>query len=128
MKRIGSEKSKYSENDIMKLLIEMSVPYNVHFVALNLANLQPLSLNNFDVLKLLPELESLNTAVKVVYDNQLQLAEVVHKKLSTTARMSAPEQCTEYTMPDITSSAIESNPGNGPKNNIVSRDGSAISA
>ena len=66
IKRTGEDKKKYDVEDMITVFLELKVPHTVHFVAYDLSNLPPLSVDNFDVIKLINEVDSLKTSFKLL--------------------------------------------------------------
>lgn len=85
IQRRGDDVAKHDMEDIMQLLLEADLHgvNAVRFVAGNLSNIPPLSIDNVDMLKLYQEIETMKNAVQNISDNQKQLTDLVAKKLNT---------------------------------------------
>ena len=81
IKRKGCNKGKMNLADIFKVMLEVKLPISVRFVALDLSNLPPLSLDNVDTMKLFQQIESLKSTMKQICDNQTEMATIVEKSL-----------------------------------------------
>ena len=77
----GPKKTQADALDIIKVLMELGSECAVHFVAENLANLPPLSLENYDSIRLLREMEDVHNTVRGFENNLLSTIQNVVKNV-----------------------------------------------
>ena len=93
-KHRGSEKSKEDINDIYKVLLELGNKELVHFVAHDLNNVPPLSINNFDIMKLVKEIEVMKSHLSLLTDSQSEIVTLIQAERTSQEKCSSPIQCT----------------------------------
>ena len=105
MKRIGPSKKTNDTRDIIELLLALD-PVNIPiFVARDLANLPPLSYNNFDISKILKDVEELKCnmkALQVISSTQQDIMSAV-KYIKESTNLSAGVQEIKQDVTDSTS-------------------------
>ena len=80
IKRVGQNKAKDDARDIATRLLTIELCDMPIFVARDLSNLPPLSVNDFDVIRILTEVESLKNSVRQLTDNQSSLLDMMKSK------------------------------------------------
>lgn len=72
----GDKRDKENLNDIVKIFLEMDPSENVKlsFVAADLSKLPPLSVNNYDVLSVLQDIDYIKSTMNLMIDNHKNLA------------------------------------------------------
>ena len=75
--RKGDNKRFEDTKDIIKAMLEFEVHNAPIFVARDLSNLPPLSLDNCDLVKLARDLETLKSDMTILKDNQKTMADIV---------------------------------------------------
>ena len=76
--RRGAQKSLHEMRDIYQVLLEMEPTDNTTFVAHNLSNLPPLSMDNNDTLRLLKEIENVKSDLKCMQIAQADILKIVN--------------------------------------------------
>ena len=91
--RTGDNKARNDTGDMATVLLELDLnqPHAI-FVAENLANLPPLSLNNIDILKLLSEIEAMKSSIKALTDSQMDILHFQQERLPP-APVIQPQAC-----------------------------------
>ena len=78
LSRRGAQKSLHEMRDIYQVLLEMEPTDNTTFVAHNLSNLPPLSMDNNDTLRLLKEIENVKSDLKCMQIAQADILKIVN--------------------------------------------------
>ena len=63
--------------DIIKVFLQAEAKSMPQYVAVDLSNLPPLDLSNFDVMKLMKEIEAVKNSVKLITDSQTDIAGIL---------------------------------------------------
>ncbi len=80
---IGHDKLQKDINDIITVFLEMKVPHTVQFVALDLTRLPPLSFDNYDLVKLCKDIETIKTSMDLLQRNQQVFSNFMEHTTST---------------------------------------------
>jgi hypothetical protein len=78
IKRRGPEKSREDLNDIMRLFLQIDPGKGPLFVAKDLSQLPPLSIKNFDILKVARDVEEIKQNLKMLTDCQSDTSALLH--------------------------------------------------
>ena len=90
IERRGTGKAKASMQDIIRVFQEMDLDETPVFVARNLLELPPLSLDNMDNLKLLSDIEAMKQQLKIVTDSQRDIVQILNSSsLGVTSNIEA---------------------------------------
>ena len=87
----GDSKDRENVSDITRVFLELDTSSTVTFVAANLSKLPPLSVNNFDVLSVVREVEALKTSMDRVLGNQAVMADLLCEQMKSEASRSRQE-------------------------------------
>ena len=83
--RRGAQKSVHEMRDIYQVLLEMEPTDKTTFVAHNLANLPPLSMDNTDTLRLLKEIENVKSDLRSMQIAQEDIIKIVSANITCTS-------------------------------------------
>ena len=81
--RRGAQKSLHEMRDIYQVLLEMEPTDDTTFVAHNLSNLPPLSMDNNDTLRLLKEIENVKSDLKCMQIAQADILKIVNTEMTS---------------------------------------------
>ena len=82
---IGSDKSQKDISDMRTVMLEMKVPHEIQFAALDLGNLPAISFDNMDLVKLCRDIESVRTSIGLLQSNQKVFTNFMSETLNARA-------------------------------------------
>ena len=107
--RQGENKSRGDMRDIVTLLLSLELAHTPIFVARDLANLPPLSVCDFDVVKILQDIDTVKQNVKLLSDGQASMAKLMKENTGLPAPPSGLHQTTVFHSPqsDVSPQSVE---------------------